>query len=150
MPDGDTPVHQMRVGTRRLRSDLQTFESLLEPAWTAALRAELSWLADALGGARDTEVLRARLRQTAAADPLMPPDGAAVARIDAELAVRQEEALTVLDEALHAPRYVALLDALIDAARAPRLSSWAHERAVEGLPGIGRKPWRRVAFGGGG
>jgi CHAD domain-containing protein len=149
MPNGDTPVHQMRVGTRRLRSDLQTFQPLLEPAWTAALRAELSWLAGALGGARDAEVLRARLRRTAAADPLMPLDPAALARIDAELAARHEEALTVLDEALRAPRYVTLIDALLHAAREPRLSALGHERALEVLPGIVRKPWRRLAFGGG-
>jgi len=149
MPNGDTPVHQMRVGTRRLRSDLQTFQALLDPAWTAALRAELSWLADALGGARDTEVLRSRLQATAARDPLAPLDPAAVARIDADLAARHEESLTVLDEALRAPRYVALLDLLVEAARAPRLSALAAEPALAVLPGIVRKPWRRLAFGGG-
>jgi CHAD domain-containing protein len=149
MPNGDTPVHQMRVGTRRLRSDLQTFQALLDPAWTAALRAELSWLADALGGARDVEVLRARLHRTAAADPLTPPDADALERIDAALAVRHEAALAVLDEALHAPRYVALLDALVEAAHAPRLSTLADSAAETVLPGIVRKPWRRLVFGGG-
>ncbi len=28
--DGDTAVHQMRVGCRRLRSDLRTFQPLLD------------------------------------------------------------------------------------------------------------------------
>ncbi|GAA2603863.1 CYTH and CHAD domain-containing protein [Dactylosporangium fulvum] len=149
LPGGDTPVHQMRVGTRRLRSDLQTFQALLVPSWTATLRAELSWLADALGGARDIEVLRARLRQTAALVGLVPLDAAAVERIDAELAARHEDALTALDEALHAPRYVALPDSLVEAARAPHLSPLASARAVEVLPGIVRRPWRRLAYGGG-
>jgi CHAD domain-containing protein len=150
MPNGATPVHQMRVGTRRLRSDLQTFQVLLEPEWTAQLRAELAWLAEALGGARDVEVLRARLRRTAAADPLVPPDPHAVERIDAALAARQEAALGVMDAALHSRRYARLLDALVEAAREPRLSAAARERADEVLPGIVRKPWRRLAFGGGG
>src|SRR5690606_908188 len=94
----DTAVHQMRVGCRRLRSDLRTFAPVLDRAWTAALRAELAWLAGALGAARDAEVLRARLRETAAQDPLAPLDPASVARIDADLAVRQEDALAALDK----------------------------------------------------
>ena len=150
MPNGDTPVHQMRVGTRRLRSDLQTFQALLEPEWTALLRAELAWLAEALGGARDVEVLRARLYRTAAADPLSPPDPEALERIDAALASRQATALATLDAALHSRRYVKLLDALVVAVQAPRLSPLAQERADRVLPGIVRKPWRKLAVGGGG
>src|SRR5262249_14590139 len=61
LPDGDTAVHQMRVGCRRLRSDLRTFAPLLDKAWVARLRTELGWIAEVLGGARDAEVLRARL-----------------------------------------------------------------------------------------
>ncbi|MEV0126910.1 CHAD domain-containing protein [Dactylosporangium sp. NPDC050688] len=141
MPDGDTPVHQMRVGTRRLRSDLQTFQPLLDPAWSRSLRAELSRLAGALGGARDVEVLRARLRATAAADPLAPLDAGAVERIDAALAGRQETALSALDEALRSPRYVPLLDALV---RPPRLAGRHAAPAARVLPGLVRKPWRRL------
>ncbi|WP_426510585.1 CHAD domain-containing protein [Dactylosporangium sp. McL0621] len=150
MPNGDTPVHQMRVGTRRLRSDLQTFQALLDPHWTARLRGELTWLAGALGGARDVEVLRERLHRTAAADPLVPADPRAVARIDAALAARQDAALRELDEALHSRRYVKLLDALIGAVEAPRLAPLSWERAEDVLPGIVRKPWQRLVEGGSG
>ena len=59
--DDDTAVHQMRVGCRRLRSDLRTFGVLLDRAWVGELRGELRWLADLLGAARDAEVLRKRL-----------------------------------------------------------------------------------------
>jgi CHAD domain-containing protein len=48
-------VHQMRVGVRRLRSALRLFEDV-HPC-PAALDAEIKWLADALGTARDWEVL---------------------------------------------------------------------------------------------
>ncbi len=56
---GDDPedVHQARVGTRRLRSDLRTFSSLLDEEWLASLRDELRWLAGALGEVRDDDVL---------------------------------------------------------------------------------------------
>lgn len=144
LPNGDTPVHQMRVGTRRLRSDLQTFQALLDPAWSRPLRAELGRLAGALGGARDVEVLRERLHVTAAADPLAPVDPDAVDRIDAALAGRQETALSVLDEALRSPRYVPLLDALV---RPPRLAGRHGSPADRVLPGLVRKPWRQLVAG---
>src|ERR687883_1111535 len=61
LPDGDTPVHQMRVGCRRLRSDLRSFAALLDEAWAEDLLAELGWIAGILGAARDAEVLHERL-----------------------------------------------------------------------------------------
>jgi glutamate-1-semialdehyde 2,1-aminomutase len=47
-PEG---VHQARVATRRLRSDLRTFAPLLDPVWVTSLRDELRWLGSELGGA---------------------------------------------------------------------------------------------------
>jgi CHAD domain-containing protein len=145
LSDGDTAVHQMRVGCRRLRTDLRTFRPLLDAAWADGLRAELSWLADVLGGVRDAEVLRERLRRSAATDRVAPLDDAAVARIDADLAVRQEEALSGLEKALDSRRYLELLERLLDAARAPRLAPEAAGRpAREVLPGLVSRPWRKV------
>jgi CHAD domain-containing protein len=146
LPDGDTPVHQMRVGCRRLRSDLRTFEPLVDPQWAKRLRRELRWLADTLGAARDAEVLRARLRQTAD-DPLVPVGGSAVARIDAELAARQGEALDAIEAALASDRYVALLDLLLAAAGHPQLTALAAASAREVLPRLVAGPWRKFAFG---
>ena len=149
LPKGDTPVHQMRVGARRLRSDLRSFAPLLDPGWSSLIDGELRWLAAALGKARDAEVLRARLRSTADADPLAPLDEAAVQRIDAELTVRHEEALTALDAVLSSPRYLALLDLLVEAARAPRLAPDAGTAARKALPGLVLRPWRKLVHGGG-
>jgi CHAD domain-containing protein len=148
LPGGDTAVHQMRVGCRRLRSDLRTFRPLLDPAWANELRAELSWIADALGGARDLEVLRARLRRTASVDPLAPLERAAVARLDDELAARHRGALSALDKAMGEERYLALLDRLVDAAAAPRLApARAARPAREVLHRLVGKPWRQLASG---
>jgi CHAD domain-containing protein len=176
LPDGDTAVHQMRVGCRRLRSDLRTFRPLLDQAWVGRLRDELAWMADVLGAVRDAEVLRARLRRTAGSDPLAPLDDAAVARIDTELAARQEEALTALDAQMRTERYVALLDMLVAAAATPRLASAdraplrqatrlasadraplrqatrlaavrATQPARDLLPRLVAKPWRQLAYG---
>ena len=146
----DTAVHQMRVGCRRLRSDLRTFAAVLDREWTSHLRRELGWIADALGAARDAEVLRARLRATAAADPLVPLDEASVARIDADLAARHEDALQALDKVMCSPRYSGLLDSLLAAATEPRLNESSAEPADAVLPGLVGRPWRLFAFGGNG
>ncbi|MFD3745938.1 CHAD domain-containing protein [Nocardia sp. NPDC058633] len=54
--DADDSVHQMRVATRRLRSVLRSYRKLFDADEAAATEAELKWLADLLGVARDAEV----------------------------------------------------------------------------------------------
>lgn len=109
---GDTPVHQMRVGARRMRTTLGTFEPLFDRAWSRDLRTELRWLSTALGTARDAEVLHARLHETAGQDPVAPIDDAALARIETELTVRRDDAYEALNDALSAPRYIRLVATL--------------------------------------
>ena len=148
--NGDTAVHQMRVGCRRLRSDLRTFGGVVNRDWSSGLRTELAWLADALGAARDAEVLRDRLRRTADLDPLVPLDPASVARIDADLAVRHEDALQALDKVMCDERYHRLLDTLLGAWHQPSLARLASDSADAVLPGLVGRPYRRLAFGGDG
>ncbi|TCJ93454.1 CHAD domain-containing protein [Nocardia alba] len=54
--DADDSVHQMRVATRRLRSVLRSYRILFDAEEAAVTAAELKWLADLLGVARDAEV----------------------------------------------------------------------------------------------
>ncbi|MEV0294861.1 CHAD domain-containing protein [Nocardia sp. NPDC050710] len=54
--DAYDSVHQMRVATRRLRSVLRSYRTLLRKDPVAAMGTELKWLADVLGVARDAEV----------------------------------------------------------------------------------------------
>ncbi|GAA3390993.1 CYTH and CHAD domain-containing protein [Cryptosporangium minutisporangium] len=138
-------VHQARVCCRRLRSDLRTFGPLVDREWAAPLDAELRWLAAALGGPRDAEVLRARLRSTAETDPLAPLDAAVVARIDSILGDRQRTALKNLDAALTSDRYPALLDLLIDTVRTPETVELAGQRAVWVLPSMVEVVWDKLA-----
>ncbi len=51
-------VHQSRVAMRRIRSNLRTFRLAVDPGWSTALRAELSWYSRCLGESRDLYVLR--------------------------------------------------------------------------------------------
>ena len=49
-------VHQMRVALRRLRAALVLFRAMAAPARLNSLDAEIKWLADLLGTARDWDV----------------------------------------------------------------------------------------------
>lgn len=63
---GDEPedLHDMRVATRRLRAAIDLFGEAL-PARAAALRAELAWIAGALGRVRDLDVQLERVERMA-------------------------------------------------------------------------------------
>jgi CHAD domain-containing protein len=141
---GDDPedVHQARVGTRRLRSDLRTFAPLLQEEWLAALRDELRWFGGVLGAVRDADVLSDRLRGQAAALP--EPDTAGLAPLFRHMAKERDDARAALLEAMATPRYVALLDALVAAARQPQLRSKAGAPAAEVVPTLVAAPWRKL------
>jgi len=136
-------VHQARVATRRLRSDLRTFGPLLDREWTRELRDELRWLGDALGGARDTDVLLERLRGRVSQLPATELAGAAAA-VEA-LERRDKEVHAALLEVIRSDRYVALLHRLVAAANGPALVPEADRPAIEVLPGLVRGPWGALA-----
>jgi CHAD domain-containing protein len=143
---GDDPedVHQARVATRRLRSDLRTFSDLLDPDWTQSLRHDLKSIGQDLGAVRDTEVLLDRLR--AHAERLAAGDQAAAKRIIQRLLQRWDAARADLREALGSTRYAELLDRLVEAAREPALvPSAADDLAADVLPPIVGKPWKKLS-----
>ncbi len=121
-------LHQMRVATRRLRSDLRTFEPLTVGGWAAELRARLEPLASALGAVRDADVLDAALAGT----QLEPPADIAAVRdaLEAEAAGPRSR----LRALLTGDAYVALLDALVAATSQPRLRRHADGDAATVLP----------------
>jgi CHAD domain-containing protein len=139
-PEG---VHQARVATRRLRSDLRTFRPVLAAEPTRALRDELGWLAERLGAVRDCDVLLARMRKRAAALPAEDGDGAG--RVVAALVSARHEAYEELIATLRSDRYLALLDRLIDEANAPSLAAGAEAPASAALLPLVRRPLRRLA-----
>lgn len=147
---GDDPedVHQARVGTRRLRSDLRTFRPLLDPDWVAELRTEAGWYAALLGEVRDAEVLMERLQVQA--HRLPKEDAAGVKTIVRRLAREREAARVRLLDGMNSPRYVFLLERLTEAAAAPQFAAVAAgggpgEDAADALPALVRRPWRRLA-----
>ena len=120
LDDDPEGVHQARVATRRLRSDLHTFAPLLDPVWVDGLRTELQWLGTLLGRVRDADVFRDQLEQRGTR--LSEPDRDGVAALAARLdAARASDQRALLD-AMTSPRYLELLDRLVDAAAEPRFA----------------------------
>lgn len=109
-PEG---VHQMRVGTRRLRSDLRTFASLVDREWADSVLDDLRWLARVLGEVRDIDVLTERFAQSAGelADELQS--------LFDHLRRVGEQRRSDLHDALRSERYLTLLESLVRAAQNP-------------------------------
>jgi CHAD domain-containing protein len=139
-PEG---VHQARVATRRLRSDLRTFRPLVDAAWSSSLRDELGWLADLLGDVRDGDVLLERLRHRVAELP-DTHERAGAAAVLATLELERGAAHSTLLEALHSRRYLRLLDSLVEAANGPSLRESAGEPASDVVPELVRRPWHKL------
>jgi CHAD domain-containing protein len=136
-------VHQARVASRRLRTYLRAFRALFDPAWSAPLQADLKWLARALGRVRDRDVLLARLREATDAFGKKSDRrdaGHLLDRVGAERAQAQAELLTTL----RSDRYLALLDGLVPAVLAPKLTDLATAPALEALRPMVKKPYRKV------
>ncbi|MDJ0384684.1 CYTH and CHAD domain-containing protein [Streptomyces sp. G-G2] len=131
LPDS---VHQMRVATRRLRSALRTYRTVVDRERTDPLRAELRWLAAELGVDRDQEVLLERLQARIGELPRPLLVGPVRGRLRTWNTTRRSgsrrRALAALDDA----RYLALLDALDALLQDPPLRPAAARPAVRILP----------------
>ena len=143
---GEDPeaVHAARVAVRRLRSDLQTFRSVLDPGWIDPLRRELSWLGGSLGGVRDMDVLGEHL--AALVDALSAEDGPQGARLLRRVQVERSASRDRLLADLESQRYLELLDRLVAAASEPAISVEAAERpATESVEALMAGPWSHLA-----
>lgn len=129
--DAPGAVHQLRVASRRMRSALATFGKLADPGTTKPLRAELKWLASTVGQARDTEVMRARLRELISAEPPELLLGAVAQEIEEHLGAVHHDARAAGLAALDDARYFRLLDSLDAFLAAPPLSGKARKKAAK-------------------
>jgi CHAD domain-containing protein len=144
---GDDPedVHRARVATRRLRSQLRTFATLLDSEWANALRDDLRWLGSGLGSVRDRQVMAQRVRSRTNA--LADDDALTVADLSTELQAESEEARGRLVLDMRSDRYIDLVERLVEASRAPALTAEAQQRAELVLPGLARREWKQLRKG---
>lgn len=135
VPEG---VHQVRVALRRLRSDLRTLGDAVDDGWRAGIEPRLRAVADALGEARDLDVLTGQLRREA--------HGAtrALAPLFAALDERRAAAGGRVRAALSDPEYPVLLDELVDALTMAPSGPRRAEPAAEALPTLVLAAWRRL------
>ena len=137
-------IHQMRVTTRRLRSTLQSFPSVLPKQATRHLRDELKWLGGVLGEARDNEVLSDYLLARLADTPVELVLGPVKARVRAHYAPREADAQRAVLTALDSERYFGILDELDELRENPPVTAAAAERAEDIVPRAVSRAHRRA------
>ncbi|TFC25568.1 CYTH and CHAD domain-containing protein [Cryobacterium sp. TMT1-3] len=143
-------VHAMRVATRRLRSVLATYESLVDPAVVQHLRTELGWLAAVLGGARDEEVLHHRLASLLDHEAPALLLGPIRERLETRSGTDAGSAGRILVAALDSGRYFRLLDALEDLevpdalVATPLFTAAAGQDARVVVPALLKKEWKKL------
>jgi CHAD domain-containing protein len=142
--DEPDSVHQMRIATRRLRSTLQSFGTVLPPVATRSLRDELRWLGGVLGESRDAEILAGRLEALVQELPDELVMGPVAARIQVHFAPLRAKARRAALRALNSERYVTLLDDLERLLNDPPLTAAAGRPADDGLPKAVAQAYRRV------
>ncbi|MEU1283298.1 CHAD domain-containing protein [Kitasatospora sp. NPDC005856] len=143
--DEPDAVHRMRVACRRLRSALRTFRRLFTPGATDELVAELRWLGAALGGARDREVLTARLAAEARELPAACGPQRVAAALERWGAAEYRRIRPEVVAALDSPRRRALGDALAVLLADPPLRPRAGRSAVPELSRIAAREQHRTA-----
>jgi CHAD domain-containing protein len=139
-PEG---VHQARVATRRLRSDLRMLRAELPRAWTESLRDELQWLGHQLGRVRDADVLRALLCAQSAWLSATRHNvlDEIVHVLDDQRARHRDELL----RAMRSPRYDHLVGRLLEASHTPPVrDAVASDTASRVAVRAARKQWRRM------
>lgn len=142
--DGPDSVHKTRVATRRLRSTLRTFRELMDRQAVDALRCELKWYAQMLGGPRDAEVLKDRLLASLADLPPEAVVGPVEQRLAEELNQRHAQAHAELVTAMDSARYRSLVRALNDLALNPPFLPTAAYPADQALKRPLKKSAKRV------
>jgi CHAD domain-containing protein len=136
-------LHQLRVATRRLRSDLRTFRDVLDEERTAGLRDELRWVADSTNRLRDLDVLRIWLVAHAGALPEVDRPGLdeLVRRCDEEIAEQRAGVLQMMAS----ERYVELVHRLVAMVGAqPSVDPKQEKRARRRLARQVRRRWDRL------
>lgn len=102
-------IHPTRVGCRRLRSTLRTYDKVVDPARADALEQELVWFAGLLGEVRDLDILEARLTDDLAELDAELVVGPVASQLETELSAQRKVAWEAVIEALDTDRYRNLL-----------------------------------------
>jgi CHAD domain-containing protein len=100
-------LHDLRVSARRSRAALSQLKKVFAAEAVAGFRADLKWLGDVTGAARDLDVFLLRWVELTA--PLGSADQAALAPVHQRLDERRQEVQVEVISALDAPRFAAFV-----------------------------------------
>jgi CHAD domain-containing protein len=137
-------VHQMRVASRRLRSTLRSFGTVVNRADTEHLADELQWLGGVLGAARDAEVQAARLDRHVQQTETEQLIGPVQARIQAYSAKATTKSMAAVAAALKSARYDSLLEELDQLITDPPAGDEASVPAGKVLPAAALRSYRKT------
>ncbi|GEO18331.1 CYTH and CHAD domain-containing protein [Microvirga aerophila] len=101
-PEADA-VHQMRVALRRLRAAITLFKAVVADERRDPIRAELKWMANLLGEARDLDVYITKVLEPARDEHSRDED---YQKLLAEYQERRDRAYEVVQEAIASPRFI--------------------------------------------
>ena len=132
-------VHRLRTSCRRLRSELQAFERLLQGEPSGRLIAELRWLGAAVGEVRDLDVLRERLERGESEQ-----DRETLKPLFDALEKRHARAVQAMRQTLKGKRFEALLNAIRSAVDDPPLRPRASRTCRKSLPPLVAQAWKRL------
>jgi CHAD domain-containing protein len=122
-PEG---VHQLRVGIRRLRSELKMMAPAIQSRPFRHFDQELKWCGRVLGQQRDLDVLGTSLLSTGTELPIFLKNS-----IELELAFRQRRMDTHVVDMLESDRYGDLVASLADAVVRPPLRANSSRPAID-------------------
>ncbi|MEW1808910.1 CYTH and CHAD domain-containing protein [Pseudarthrobacter sp. NPDC080039] len=143
--DAQDAVHKMRVATRRMRSALATYRTLLKDQDAVRfVRDELKWLAGVLGEARDAEVMHKRLKKMIDNEPSDLVLGPVARRVDIELGGHYKKAHTRVLEELGGQRYFQLVEKLEALLATADLSKTGKKAAGTVIPALVKKDVKRL------
>ncbi|MFC5956350.1 CHAD domain-containing protein [Streptomyces pratens] len=138
-------VHRMRVATRRLRSTLRSFRSVLDRETTDPIGVDLKWLAAELGLDRDQEVLAERLLSALDELPDALVSGPVRDRLTTWAETGHSGAHSKVTAVLDSRRYLTLLDTLDALLADPPLRKKAASKPSKTLAKALRKDLGKVS-----
>jgi CHAD domain-containing protein len=137
-------VTRMRVATRRLRSTLRGFSSILDTERTRLPADELKWLSAQLAEEHDTQVMVERFTQVVHELPEHLILGTVAADVDRSLRQLAEKGEQTVQAALDSQRYLALQDMLEQLLNQPPMTHRAGQPAQAELPRSVAKAFRKL------
>ncbi len=139
------PIHQMRIGTRRLRAIVNIFADIMDVQWASELELELRWLAQLLGGIRDLDVLRVRLQESSRGKKNISKMRNGLRSIDDALAARHRDAKAAMLEGLQSERYHALMERLHFGQLAPQVTLEASGPVLDVVRPRLNRAWKKLS-----